>query len=87
MITASVRREANRWINHNELLKCNPACHRPLAKHPARAAAVGSIRHGVGRWRYPFAALGIGIGYLVSPRVAVPVANLVYLPLLYVGGL
>ncbi len=35
----------------------------------------------------PFALLGIAIGYWVDARAAVPVANLVYLPLTYVGGL
>ncbi len=35
----------------------------------------------------PFALLGIALGYLVPPRAALPVANLVYLPLAYVGGL
>lgn len=35
----------------------------------------------------PFALLGIAIGYLVSPRAAVPVANLVYLPLAVAGSL
>jgi ABC-2 type transport system permease protein len=35
----------------------------------------------------PFTILGIAIGYVVSPRVAVPIANLIYLPLLYAGGL
>jgi len=35
----------------------------------------------------PFALLGIGIGYLVSPRGALPIANIVYLALAYLGGL
>lgn len=35
----------------------------------------------------PFTLLGILIGYSFSPRAAVPVANLVYLPLAYLGGL
>jgi ABC-2 type transport system permease protein len=35
----------------------------------------------------PFALLGIAIGYWASPRAAVPVANLVYLPLSFAGGL
>jgi ABC-2 type transport system permease protein len=35
----------------------------------------------------PFALLGIALGYLVRPRAALPVANLVYLPLAYAGGL
>jgi ABC-2 type transport system permease protein len=62
-------------------------------------AALGS-RHphlAAGRWALlgfvllagsgPFALLGIALGYLVRPRAALPVANLVYLPLAYVGGL
>lgn len=35
----------------------------------------------------PFGFLGIALGYLVRPRAALPVANLLYLPLSYVGGL
>ena len=35
----------------------------------------------------PFGLLGIAIGYLLRPRAALPVANLLYLPLSYVGGL
>lgn len=35
----------------------------------------------------PFALLGIAIGYLASPRGALPIANLVYLSLSYGGGL
>ena len=35
----------------------------------------------------PFALLGIAIGYLASPRGALPIANLVYLGLSYAGGL
>lgn len=35
----------------------------------------------------PFVFLGIAIGYLVEPRAAVPVANLVHLPLAFAGGL
>jgi ABC-2 type transport system permease protein len=35
----------------------------------------------------PFAFLGIALGYLIWPRAALPVANLVYLPLSYAGGL
>ncbi len=44
----------------------------------ALALAFGSI---------PFAGLGIAIGYTVSPRSAVPVANLIYLPMAFAGGL
>jgi ABC-2 type transport system permease protein len=35
----------------------------------------------------PFGLLGIALGYLVRPKAALPVANLLYLPLSYVGGL
>ena len=35
----------------------------------------------------PFAGLGIAIGYSVSARAAVPVANLIYLPMTFAGGL
>ncbi|HEY2937263.1 MAG TPA: hypothetical protein VGJ25_11735 [Gaiellaceae bacterium] len=35
----------------------------------------------------PFALLGTALGYLVPARAAVPVANFVYLPLAYAGGL
>lgn len=35
----------------------------------------------------PFALLGIAIGYLASPRAALPLANVTYLALAYAGGL
>lgn len=35
----------------------------------------------------PFSLLGIAIGYLASPRAALPVANVLYLGLSYAGGL
>ncbi|HXH87236.1 MAG TPA: ABC transporter permease [Gaiellaceae bacterium] len=35
----------------------------------------------------PFALLGIAIGYLASPKAALPIANVVYLSLSYAGGL
>ena len=35
----------------------------------------------------PFGLLGIALGYLLSPRAALPIANLVYLGLSYLGGL
>jgi len=35
----------------------------------------------------PFALLGIALGYLASPRSALPIANVVYLVLSYAGGL
>ncbi len=35
----------------------------------------------------PFAALGMAIGFTVSAKTAVPVANLLYLPMTFAGGL
>jgi ABC-2 type transport system permease protein len=35
----------------------------------------------------PFALLGIALGYLASPKGALPIANVVYLALSYAGGL
>jgi ABC-2 type transport system permease protein len=35
----------------------------------------------------PFALLGVAIGYWLSPKAALPVANLLYLALAYLGGL
>ena len=35
----------------------------------------------------PFALLGVSIGYAVPARAAIPLANLLYLPLAYLGGL
>lgn len=35
----------------------------------------------------PFALLGIALGYLATPRAALPIANVVYLALSYTGGL
>jgi ABC-2 type transport system permease protein len=50
------------------------------ARWPLLAAAllVGAV---------PFGLLGIAIGYAVRPRAALPLANLLYLPLSYAGGL
>jgi ABC-2 type transport system permease protein len=52
----------------------------PAARWCALVAAlvVGAI---------PFALLGTALGYLVPAKAAVPVANFVYLPLAYAGGL
>lgn len=36
---------------------------------------------------FPFAALGMVLGSVTSPKSSVPVANLVYLPLSFAGGL
>jgi ABC-2 type transport system permease protein len=51
----------------------------------------------VGRWflfaavlligAIPFGLFGTSIGYLARPRAALPIANLLYLPLSYAGGL
>jgi ABC-2 type transport system permease protein len=46
-------------------------------------ALVGALMVGA----VPFALLGTALGYLVPPKAAVPVANFVYLPLAYAGGL
>jgi ABC-2 type transport system permease protein len=35
----------------------------------------------------PFAFLGIALGYLTSPKGALPIANVLYLALAYLGGL
>jgi ABC-2 type transport system permease protein len=35
----------------------------------------------------PLGVLGIALGYLVPPKAALPVTNLFYLPLAYIGGL
>ncbi len=35
----------------------------------------------------PFGFFGIALGYWVTPKAAIPVANLLYLPLSYAGGL
>jgi ABC-2 type transport system permease protein len=61
------------------------------------AAATTGIGLSAGRWgalllallagSLPFALLGIAIGYFVSPRGALPTANLLYLGLSYTGGL
>jgi ABC-2 type transport system permease protein len=52
----------------------------PPARWPPLAAALllGAI---------PFGLLGIALGYSVRPRAALPLANLLYLPLAYAGGL
>jgi ABC-2 type transport system permease protein len=56
----------------------------PVSLEPARwpllaaALIVGAV---------PFGLFGIAIGYAVRPRAALPVANLLYLPLSYAGGL
>lgn len=52
----------------------------PIASWPLLALTllVGSV---------PFALLGIAIGYWTSPRGALPIANVLYLGLSYLGGL
>jgi ABC-2 type transport system permease protein len=51
---------------------------------PARwlALAAGLVAGSI-----PFALLGVAIGYAVTPKAALPVANLLYLASAYVGGL
>jgi ABC-2 type transport system permease protein len=61
--------------------------------------AVGTTTVALAPWRWlalagallggavPFGLLGISLGYLLRPRAALPVANLLYLPLSYAGGL
>jgi ABC-2 type transport system permease protein len=61
------------------------------------AFAVTSVRLGAGAWcalvgallagALPFALLGTALGYLAPPRAALPLANLLFLPLSYAGGL
>jgi len=51
---------------------------------PARWAALCAV---LLAGAVPFGFLGIALGYLVRPRAALPVANLLYLPLSYAGGL
>ena len=56
----------------------------PLTLTPVRwvALAAALLLGGV-----PFGLLGLAIGYAVRPRAALPLANLLYLPLSYAGGL
>ena len=51
------------------------------------AAAWGSLLVALLCGAVPFAFMGIALGYWVRPRAALPIANLVFLPLVYVGGL
>jgi len=61
------------------------------------ALAITSVALDSGRWlqlaaalllgAIPFALLGIALGYLTSPRAALPIANVLYLGLSYAGGL
>jgi ABC-2 type transport system permease protein len=61
------------------------------------AALVGHLREPVAFWAklsgllvvgmIPFVLLGLAIGYLASPTVAAPVANLISLPLSFASGL
>jgi ABC-2 type transport system permease protein len=60
-------------------LATTPA-HLPAARWPLLAGAL--LAGGV-----PFGLLGIAIGYLTSPRAALPLANVLYLLLAYAGGL
>lgn len=72
-----------------------------FAAGSASAVVLAAVATGVGlppaRWplllaalllgAIPFALLGIALGYAVRPRAALPLANLLYLPLAYAGGL
>ena len=61
------------------------------------AVAATDIRRSAGEWAtfgaalavgaVPFALLGIALGYLLPARAALPVANLLFLPLSFLGGL
>jgi ABC-2 type transport system permease protein len=51
------------------------------------AARLSALAGALALGAVPFALLGISLGYTVPARAAVPVANLLYLPLAYVGGL
>lgn len=61
------------------------------------AAATSDLHLGAGAWALwaasllvgaiPFALFGIALGYWSDPRAALPIANVIYLPLSYVGGL
>jgi ABC-2 type transport system permease protein len=42
---------------------------------------------GLGAGGIVFGLIGIAIGYWASPKAALPIANLIYLPLAFVGGL
>lgn len=56
----------------------------PVSLPPARwlALVAALLLGGV-----PFGLLGLAIGYAARPRAALPLANLLYLPLSYAGGL
>jgi ABC-2 type transport system permease protein len=56
----------------------------PASLRPAEWLALGlTLTLGA----IPFALLGIAIGYLATPKAALPIANVVYLSLSYAGGL
>jgi ABC-2 type transport system permease protein len=56
----------------------------PMALSPVDGARLAAV---LALGALPFGLLGIAIGYWASPRGALPVANLIYLPLAYAGGL
>jgi ABC-2 type transport system permease protein len=56
----------------------------PVALSPVRWAMLGATALVAS---VPFALLGIALGYWVSPRGALPLANLLYLSLSFAGGL
>jgi ABC-2 type transport system permease protein len=51
------------------------------------APRIGALAAALVLGAIPFALLGTALGYVVPARAAVPVANFVYLPLAYAGGL
>jgi ABC-2 type transport system permease protein len=56
----------------------------PVALGPADAVCLAAVLL-VGA--VPFGLMGVTIGYWSDPRAALPIANLLYLPLAYLGGL
>ena len=66
------------------LVICAAVATTPVSLPPGRwVALVGVLLLG----GVPFALLGIALGYATRPRAALPVANLLFLALAYVGGL
>ena len=58
------------------------------ATHPSLSAAEWMrLAFGLAIGGIPFTLLGIALGYWLPPRAALPVANIIYLSLSYIGGL
>ena len=53
-------------------------CRRRAGSRCCTALTLGAV---------PFSLLGIALGYWAPPRAAVPIANLIFLPLVVLGGL